>query len=300
MKVGFIGLGDMGMPMSKHLLNAGFQLTVHNRSRGKVADITSLGAAPAWSAAEVTQASDVVLTCLPDVPTVEQVFLGEDGIVSEAKPGQVLVDHSTVGPATSRRIAAAAEAKGAWFLDAPVSGLVKGATEATLTIMVGGERSAFDIVLPVFRAIGSNIYHVGGPGAGSAIKLMNQMLWSINTLGAAEVSLLCAKLGADPDLALQIFGNSSGQSAALTRSGERMLNQNYSEDVLPLRLVLKDISLANEMAVEAGANLTAVQDALEVFQRAADEGLEELDASSIFSMLRGQVGHDQSSTAVDS
>jgi len=287
MKVGFIGLGDMGMPMTKNLLNAGFQLTVHNRSRGKVDDITRLGAAPAWSPAEVTQASDVVLTCLPDVPTVEHVFLGEEGIVSQAKPGQVLVDHSTVGPSTSRKIAAAAEAKGAWFLDAPVSGLVKGATEATLTIMVGGERSAFDTALPVFRALGSNIYHVGGPGAGSAIKLMNQMLWSINTLGAAEACLLSAKLGADPDLALEIFGNSSGQSSALTRSGPRMLNQNFAEDVLPLRLVLKDISLANEMALEAGANLTAAQDALEVFQRAADEGLAELDASSIFLTLQG-------------
>jgi 3-hydroxyisobutyrate dehydrogenase-like beta-hydroxyacid dehydrogenase len=218
---------------------------------------------------------------------VEHVFLGEEGIVSQAKPGQVLVDHSTVGPSTSRKIAAAAEAKGAWFLDAPVSGLVKGATEATLTIMVGGERSAFDTALPVFRALGSNIYHVGGPGAGSAIKLMNQMLWSINTLGAAEACLLSAKLGADPDLALEIFGNSSGQSSALTRSGPRMLNQNFAEDVLPLRLVLKDISLANEMALEAGANLTAAQDALEVFQRAADEGLAELDASSIFLTLQG-------------
>ena len=292
MKIGFIGLGDMGMPMSKNLLNAGFQLTVHNRSRGKVDDITRLGAAPARSPAEVTQASDVVLTCLPDVPTVEDVFLGEGGIVSEAEPGQVLVDHSTVDTSTSRKIAAAAEAKGARFLDAPVSGLVKGAREATLTIIVGGERGAFDIALPLFQAMGKNIYHVGGPGAGSAIKLMNQMLWSINTLGAAEVSLLCTKLGADPDLALEVFGNSSGQSSALTRSGPRMLNQNFSEDVLPLRLILKDISLAQEMALEAGFDLTAAQDALKIFQLAANQGLEELDASSIFLTLQGLAGPD--------
>jgi 3-hydroxyisobutyrate dehydrogenase-like beta-hydroxyacid dehydrogenase len=223
---------------------------------------------------------------------VEQVYLGEDGIVSQAKPGQVLVDHSTVGPSTSRKIAAAAGAKGASFLDAPVSGLVKGATEATLTIMVGGERSAFDRALPVFRAMGKNIYHVGGSGAGSAIKLMNQMLWSINTLGAAEVSLLSTKLGADPDLALEVFGNSSGQSAALTRSGPRMLNQNFGEDVLPLRLILKDISLAQEMALEAGLNLPAAQDALNIFQLAADQGLEGLDASSIFLTLQGLAESD--------
>lgn len=290
MNVGFIGLGDMGMPMSKNLLKAGFQLTVHNRSRGKVDDIARLGALPASSPAEVAQGSDVVLTCLPDVATVEQVYLGEHGIVPEAKPGQVLVDHSTVGPSTSRKIAEAAAAKGASFLDAPVSGLVKGATEATLTIMVGGERSAFDGMLPVFQAMGKKIYHVGGSGAGSAIKLMNQLLWSINCLGAAEVSLLCTKLGADPDLTMEVLGNSSGQSSALIRSGPRMLSQNFNEDVLPLRMVLKDISLAQEMALEVGVNLPAAQDALKMFQVAANQGLEELDASSIFVTLQGLAG----------
>ena len=287
MKVGFIGLGRMGMPMSKNLLKAGFPLTVHNRSRGKVDNMARLGATPAWSLAEVTQTSDVVLTCLPDVPTLEHVFLGGDGIVSEARPGQILVDHSTVGPWTSRKIAEAAAAKGASFLDAPVSGLVKGAVEGALTIMVGGERSAFDRALPVFQSMGKNIYYAGGSGAGSAIKLMNQMLWSINCLGAAEVSLLCTKLGADPDLTLEVLGNSSGQSSALTRSGPRILSQIFNEDVLPLRLILKDISLALEMARELGLNLPAAQEALKIFQGAAGQGLEELDASSIFLTLQG-------------
>ena len=293
MKVGFIGLGDMGMPMSKNLLHAGFHLTVHNRSRGKVADIVELGAVPCWSPAEVTQGVDVVLTCLPDVATVERVFLGEDGVVSAAGPGQVLVDHSTVGPSTSRRIAAVAQAKGASFLDAPVSGLVKGATEATLTIMVGGEPTAFDTALPVFRAMGTNIYHVGASGAGSSIKLMNQMLWSINTLGVAEVSLLVGKLGADPELALQIFGNSSGQSAALARSGQRMLERNFSQVALPLRMVLKDLSLAVEMAQEAGLDLPAAQASLRLFERAAEQSLEELDVSAVFLMLQQTVDPGQ-------
>ena len=114
---------------------------------------------------------------------------------------------------------------------------------------------------------------------------MNQMLWSVNTLGAAEVCLLCTKLGADPELALEIFGNSSGQSSALTRSGRRMLDSDFSEEVLPLRLVLKDIWLAQEMAQQVGVNLTAALDALNIFRLAADQGLEELDASSISLML---------------
>ena len=293
MKVGFIGLGDMGMPMSKNLLHAGFHLTVHNRSRGKVDHISELGAVPSSSAAGVTQATDIVLTCLPDVFTVEQVYLGEDGIVAAARPGQVLVDHSTVGPSTSRQIAASAGVKGVSFLDAPVSGLVKGAIEGTLTIMVGGDRSAFQRALPVFHATGANIYYVGPSGAGNSIKLINQMLWSINTLGVAEASLLVAKLGAAPGLALEIFGNSSGESAALARSGRRMMDRDFSQNILPLRMVLKDVSLAEEMAQEAGLDLPASQASLRLFQRAAEQGLEEMDASAVFLMLQELVDPDQ-------
>ncbi len=117
MKVGFIGLGNIGKPMAQTLLRAGIDLTVHNRSRGKVQEMVALGAASAASAAEITQKTDFVLTCLPDVPTVEDMFLGHDGIVANARPGQILVDHSTVGPATSRKIAQKAEEKGAPFLE---------------------------------------------------------------------------------------------------------------------------------------------------------------------------------------
>ncbi len=134
-KVGFIGLGRMGLPMSYRLLAAGFDLTVHNRSQGKVQEIASAGARAATSVAEVVQEADVVLACLPDVATSEEIFLGDDGIVANAKPGQVLVDHSTVGMATSKACAAAAEAKGAFFLDAPISGGTERAADGTLTIM---------------------------------------------------------------------------------------------------------------------------------------------------------------------
>ena len=143
LKVGFIGLGRMGLPMCYRLLGAGFDLTIHNRSQGKVREIAASGARPATSAAQVTQESDIVLACLPDVAAVEAVFLGDDGVIANCRQGQVLADHSTVGIHTSKACAAAAQVGGAVFLDAPISGGVERAADDTLTIMAGGEKEAY-------------------------------------------------------------------------------------------------------------------------------------------------------------
>ena len=167
MKIGFVGLGRMGKPMAQNLLRAGFELTVHNRSRGVVEELAGMGALPAASARDVLANSEVVLTCLPDVATVEHVYLGEGGLAHSSQPGRVLVDHSTVGPTTSRAIAEAAEAHGIPFLDAPISGGVERAQDATLTIMVGGAFAAFNRTLPVFRAMGSR-YTTWGPAVPAA------------------------------------------------------------------------------------------------------------------------------------
>ncbi len=150
-RVGFIGLGRMGLPMSYRLLAAGFDLTVHNRSQGKVRQIAEAGARPAESAAQVVRDTDLVLACLPDVATVREIFLGEDGIVANARPGQILVDHSTVGLDESKTCAAAAGEKGATFLDAPISGGTERAGDGTLTIMVGGPHEAYQRALPLFQ-----------------------------------------------------------------------------------------------------------------------------------------------------
>ena len=285
MKVGFIGLGNMGMPMSKNLLTAGFEITVHNRSRGKVDELARFGATPAASSAEVTLASDIVLTCLPDVATVEQVFLVEEGIVASVRAGQILVDHSTVGPSTSKQIARAAQDKGAFFLDAPVSGLVKGATEASLTIMVGGEKLAYEKALPIFQALGHNIYHVGPSGAGSVTKLTNQLLFVINALAAAEVFHLGVRLGADPRLLLDIWGESSGQSFALSFMAPGMLSRDFSGGVLPFRLLAKDLGLALDLAQDAQVPLPAGNEAAKLFRNASERGIAEYDVSAMLSLL---------------
>ena len=152
--VGFIGLGRMGLPMARNLLRTGFPVVAHNRSRGNVDIIASEGAVKATSPAEVARSSHIVLTCLPDVPAVEQVYFGENGLLPAIRPGHLLIDHSTVGPTTSQQIAKAASQRGAPFLDAPISGGIERAADATLTIMVGGDRQAFDAVLPVMQGHG--------------------------------------------------------------------------------------------------------------------------------------------------
>ncbi|MCE2404501.1 MAG: NAD(P)-dependent oxidoreductase [Dehalococcoidia bacterium] len=287
MNVGFIGLGRMGMPMSRRLLEAGFPLTVHNRSRPKVDELAAAGAVGASSAAEVAGASTVVLTCLPDVSTVEEVFLGKDGIVSVASPGQVLVDHSTVGPSTSRAIAEAAEARGASFLDAPISGGVERAAEGTLTIMAGGPPDAFETALPVFRAYGGNVRRVGGVGSGSVFKLINQLLVSVHSLAAAEAMLLGGRAGVDLDALQEVLATSWGSSFMLSRNGPVIASRDFDDARAPLRLFVKDLGLAQEYARDLNANSPLGERTLQVVERAISDGLGELDVSSLVLPLEG-------------
>lgn len=289
MKVGFIGLGRMGMPMCVDLLKAGFELTVHNRSRGKVDEMAKLGAIPAWSPAEVTQASDIVLACLPDVSTVEQVFLGERGVVPHARPGQVLVDHSTTNPSTARKIAAAAETRGASFLDAPLTGRAGkesvSAAGTTLNIIVGGESSAYEKALPVFQAMSDNVPHVGPSGAGTAVKLVNNLMAFVNTLGVVEGFVLAAKLGVDLQGLAEIVSRSAGGSWILSYMAPRLVNRNFAGDQVPLRLAVKDLGQAHDLATDAGIPLFAATEALKMFQEAVSRGLGEHDFSSIILVL---------------
>ncbi len=287
MKVGFIGLGRMGMPMSRRLLEAGFHLTVHNRSRPKVDELAGEGAVGASSAAEVARTSTVVLTCLPDVSTVEDVFLGKDGIVSVARPGQVLVDHSTVGPSTSRAIAEAAEARGASFLDAPISGGVERAAEGTLTIMAGGAPDAFDMALSVFRAYGGNVRRVGGAGAGSVFKLINQLLVSVHSLAAAEAMLLGGRAGVDLEALQEVLATSWGASFMLSRNGPVIARRDFEDARAPLRLFVKDLGLAQEYARDLNASSPLGERTLQVVERAMSDGLGELDVSSLVLPLEG-------------
>lgn len=271
LRVGYIGLGVMGKPMARNLLRAGFALTVHNRSRGAVEELAGEGATPATSPAEVARASDVVLTCLPGPADVELVYLGPSGVLEGVGAGSVLVDMSTIDPDTHRRIASLATARGASYLDAPVSGGSTGAQQATLTIMVGGEAAALARVRPVLEALGKQIHHLGPVGAGATTKLVNNMLGSINLAGAVEALVLGAKAGLDPRQLAEVINTSSGASRSFAATVPEVLRRNF-EPGFTIDLQHKDVCLATDLGRQLGVRLLAGSLAAQVLQEARGAG----------------------------
>ncbi|MBI4494061.1 MAG: NAD(P)-dependent oxidoreductase [Chloroflexi bacterium] len=280
MKVGFVGLGRMGKPMALKLLEAGHEVTVHNRRRGPVEALVAQGARPASSPAEVAAGTDFVLTALTNTASVEEVYLGERGLVPAARPGQVLIDHSTVSPATSRQIAEQARARGADFLDAPVSGGPAGAQAGTLTIMVGGAPETFERARPLFEVLGQKLHYVGPTGSGSVVKLVNQLLVGIHSAAAAEAMAFGVKAGADPRVLLDIVGSSFGASRMLTRNAPLMLERKF-EAATSVNLILKDLTLIGDLAQQVDARLLLGSLAQQVFLEARACGFGEQDMAAV-------------------
>jgi 3-hydroxyisobutyrate dehydrogenase-like beta-hydroxyacid dehydrogenase len=239
MRIGFIGLGNMGGPMAKRLVAGPHEVCVFNRSAPAIQELVALGAIPAGSAAEAAAGAAVILTALPTPQSVESVYAE---LAAAAVAGQVYVDHSTVAPATTRLCADLIENRGAAFLDAPVSGGPEGAEGGTLTIMAGGPERAYRTALPVLELMAANVYHCGNTGAGTAMKLVNQLLVGTHTLAAAESYMLGIRLGVDPALMLQVIGNSYGASRMFARNVPRFAGQDFVSRA-PARLLAKDLDL---------------------------------------------------------
>jgi 3-hydroxyisobutyrate dehydrogenase-like beta-hydroxyacid dehydrogenase len=288
-KVGFIGLGKMGRPMSINLLRKGFSLAVHNRSRGVVGDLAAMGATPVNSPRELAGDSGVVLTCLPAPAAVEEVYLGADGLIAGCWAGQILVDCSTVSPETSRALFAAAAVRGAHFLDAPISGGVPRAEAATLTIMVGGEADAFQRARPVFDALGNRVVHVGPSGAGSVVKLTNQLLVGIHTAAAAEALVFGVKAGADPHALLEIIGSSFGSSAMFERTVPMVLERRF-ESATDVRILSKDLQLITRLGKEVSTRLLLGAVAEQIYDEAVGLGLGNNDIASLVQPLERIAG----------
>ena len=288
MNIGFVGLGRMGLPMTKLLLAAGHTVYVNNRSQQKVRDMTELGAIPTTSLKEITEHTEVIMTCLPDVKTVEEIFLGNDGLIANAQNGQILIDHSTVGIKTTNLCAEGAEKAGAKFLDAPISGGTERASDGTLTIMCGGDKESFDTVLPLLDVMGQTVQHVGPTGSGTAVKLVNQLLVGIHSLAAAEALLLGSKAGADPQQIFDLVNTGWGQSFMLARNSEVMINRNFDGDRAQLRVILKDLGLIKELADTVGSSTPLGDLTLKRFIEAAESGLDELDPSAILLPLEDE------------
>lgn len=289
MKVGFIGLGRMGRPMTENLLKKGFEVTIHNRSRGVVDELARQGAHPASSPREVAAAADIILTALPTVETVEQVYLGEDGLIPSARAGQILIDCSTVGPETTKKCYEAAKAKGVGFLDGPMSGGPPGAQAATLTFMIGGDREDFERARPVFEALGKNIHHVGPSGSGTVIKLVNQLLVGIHTSAASEAVAFAVKAGANPRAVLEVIGSSYGGSAMLNRNLPLILQRDF-DGKTSVNLILKDLGLIHDVGRQIGARMLLTSLAEEIFKEARALGNGDKDMSATVLTLEKLMG----------
>ena len=283
-RVGFIGLGIMGKPMARNLLKAGFRLTVHNRSRGPVQELVTDGAADGRSPRGVAEQTDVIITMLPDSPDVQQVVLGGDGVVAGIRPGAVLVDMSTISPIVTREIADAVMAKGAQMLDAPVSGGEKGAIEGTLSIMVGGPEDVFIRVRPIFEAMGKNIVHIGGVGAGQVTKACNQIVVALTIQAISEALTLAARAGVDPAKVRQALLGGFAQSRILDLHGQRILDHNFKPG-FKVRLHQKDLNIALSTGRTLGVPLPATAVVQEALTALVGLGRGDLDHSSLVTLV---------------
>lgn len=279
--VAFIGLGKMGRPMAHNLLKAGHQVTVYNRSQGAVDELVGRGARRARSLAEVADGNEIVFTCVPMPADVEAIVAGPGGALQSARPGTVFVDHSTIDPATCRRVAEACAAKGCQFLDAPVSGGPWGAEAATLSIMVGGDAGAFERVRPVLAAMGKNIWHVGAVGAGSVVKLANQLLVGIHAAAAVEASALAAKAGVDPKLMYEIVKVSTGHSFQMDRVLPKNVFVRNFEPGFVVDFLQKDVTLATELGRQSGVRMLLGAITQQLLAEAQAEGLGREDYSAL-------------------
>ncbi len=254
--VGFIGLGIMGRPMAGHILKGGHPLTVFNRTRSKTAELQAQGAAVAVSPAEVAARSAIVIIMVTDTPDVEAVVAGPGGVLEGIRPGSIVVDMSTISPKTERALDEKLRARGAALVDAPVSGGDVGARNATLAIMAGGERQAFERVLPILRLLGKTITHCGPTGSGQIAKLANQILVSVTLLAVSEALVFARKNDLDPSTLIEAVSGGAAQSWQLTNLGPRIIKRDFAPGFM-IDLVQKDLRLVLEACSRADVSLPA-------------------------------------------
>lgn len=287
--LGLIGLGIMGRPMGRNLLKAGFRLVVHDVVAAPVAELVGEGAIPAATPREVAAACDILVTMLPDSPDVEAVYLGEDGALAAARPGWLAIDMSSISPRVARRLAGLAEAAGAEMLDAPVSGGDRGAIAGTLSIMVGGSGAAFERALPILRAMGRTIVHVGPSGSGQVVKVCNQVVVAEVIEAVSEALVLGTKAGVDPARIVEVLQGGLAATKVLEMRGPNMLAGHF-EPGFRVRLHLKDLRNALELARETGVVLPAAVEVEQLMQRMAIAGHGDFDHSGLITVIEELAG----------
>jgi 3-hydroxyisobutyrate dehydrogenase len=288
--IGFIGLGNMGAPMARRLLDAGYDLVVHD-ARAEAADtLRARGAAWADSPAAVARATRSIITIVPSSREVRLVFEGAEGILSTLASDALCIEMTTADPSATRELGPLVEARGAHLIDAPVSGGVRGATEGTLAIMVGGSASLMDRARPILERMGKNIFHAGPLGSGHAIKLVNNMCSAGILALTIEAVAVAAKAGVDPTRAVEIIQASSGRSNASDYKFPRFILNGAFDAGFAIRLMLKDVDGYARLAQEGGVPSLVGRAASEIYRMAVARGMAELDHTAIARLIEEWAG----------
>jgi 2-hydroxy-3-oxopropionate reductase len=280
MKVGFIGLGIMGKPMTRNLIKAGHQLIVYDVVSESIAELEASGAVRGKSAKDVAAQSEVTITMVPDGPEVEAAVMGQDGALEGARPGSIVVDMSSISPVVSQKIGAACAAKGVEFLDAPVSGGEPKAIDGTLAIMVGGKQEIFEKVMPLLQAMGSSVTLAGPIGAGNVTKLANQIMVAVNIAGMAEALVLATKAGLDPEVVFNAVKGGLAGSAVLNAKAPMVISRNFKPG-FRIRLHQKDLRNALLAAESMKVSLPFTSLVQQILMALMNAGSGDLDHSAI-------------------
>lgn len=280
MKIGFIGLGIMGKPMSKNLIKAGYSLVVMDRNESVIKELTREGADSASTPKEVAEKCDVVITMLPNSPHVKEVALGENGIIEGAKPGTIFIDMSSIAPLASREISQALAAKNIHMLDAPVSGGEPKAIDGTLSVMVGGDKKIFDRCYDLMKTMAGSVVHTGDIGAGNVTKLANQVIVALNIAAMSEALVLATKAGVDPELVFQAIRGGLAGSTVLEAKAPMVLARNFKPG-FRIDLHIKDLANALDTSHGIGAQLPLTAAVMEMMQALKADDLGTADHSAL-------------------
>lgn len=280
LKVGFIGLGIMGKPMSKNLLKAGYSLVVLDRNKESVAELINAGAESAATPKAVAESCDVIITMLPNSPQVQEVALGENGLIEGARSGSTLIDMSSIAPLASREISTALAAKGMNMLDAPVSGGEPKAIDGTLSVMVGGDKAVFDKYYDLMKAMAGSVVHTGEIGAGNVTKLANQVIVALNIAAMSEALVLATKAGVNPDLVYQAIRGGLAGSTVLDAKAPMVMDRNFKPG-FRIDLHIKDLANALDTSHGVGAQLPLTAAVMEMMQALRADGHGSSDHSAL-------------------
>lgn len=279
-KIGFIGLGIMGKPMSKNLLKAGHQLVIFDINEDAVEELKQAGAEVGSSPKDVASKTNIIITMLPNSPQVKAVVLGKDGVIEGAQKGSIVVDMSSIAPLVSREVSGALAQKGIRMLDAPVSGGQPKAIDGSLAIMVGGTQADFDEILPIFKVMGSSAVLTGDIGAGNVAKLANQIIVAINIAAVSEALVMATKAGVDPELVYQAIRGGLAGSTVLDAKAPLMMGRKFDPG-FRINLHIKDLGNVLETSHGIGVPLPLSAAVMEIMQALKVDGMGDLDHGAI-------------------